>query len=714
MLRARLFRRYLFSHLLYSGLTVAIGVLGITLGGYAIAGLASGMAASTGALLVSTADVPSPRGDKFRSMFANWLLAMPVVFVIGYLRHSPAALAVSILVMSFVGGMLTAWGRRAIPHSVAVFIGMAFALATPAGDFNELLHHTRFMLIGGFIYVVYATAMNWALARRTKQQVFADCLHEFAVYLRRKARFFDPSTPLPKVEMVLLQQQAILADKLQSVRDFIFRRLDDDDGWALAAGMLALLDAYEQVLASQTDYEAIRTNFADEPIMLRIREWIESGAEQLLRLSRERMVGISPGPPLDLSREELAVMAELEAMSHRLEGPRAAAFGLLDGLVRKMQAATVSLARLDATYRHKVDRATMPSERELQLFATRPHYSLRPLLRALNRGSPVFRYSVRVALAMVSGFLMAYLLPYASHGYWIVLTIAVTMRGSFSQTKQRRADRMMGTLIGCVLAAIVIRFLAEPAALIGIVFMCLAISHAFAGVRYRYTATAACITALLQLHLLAPGTPFVISERLADTAIGATLAYVFSFVLPNWEARAIPGLAADLRSALMAYVAQALSWSPRDFNYRIARRRMHDALAALSQAGVRMRDEPEEQHVSATTLNTVTTTSHLLYAHLAAVRILLLTRSAELDRAKAEELLQQGRETLLLRLDNHIVPSPLVPAASADAESGDSAELALERRIEQALHDAAPLTGALDDLIMQAHKINEDMGLTSS
>jgi uncharacterized membrane protein YccC len=706
MLRATLFRRYLFSHLLYSGLTVAVGVLSITLGMYALVGLTGGMAASTGALVVSAADVPTPRGDKFRNTLVNLLLSVPVTFIVGLLRHHPWWLAIVIMALSFIGGMLTAWGRKAMPQSISVFLSMAFALAVPAGDFDQLIYHTQLMLLGGALYVPYASIMNGILAARTKQQVMADCLHDFATYLRRKARFFDADIPLDKVQIELLRQQGILADKLQSVRDFVFRRLRSDDDWALAAGMLALLDANEQVLASQSDYNAIRQHFGHDRIMPLIRAWINAGADHIERLSRERMVGMPPGPRMDLSRPEAAVIDELAAMAERIAPAQMRAYALLDALVRKMQGATASLDKLDAAYREPVDRSTFPDVRELNLFATRAHYSLRPLLRELHRDSPAFRYAVRISLAMACGYILARILPYAAHGYWIVLTIAVILRSSFSQTSQRRADRMMGTLVGCVLTAIVVKVVEAPVALIAIVFVCVTISHAFAAVRYRYTATAASMMGLLQLHLLEPGTPFVISERLVDTAIGAALAYAFSFVLPNWESRAVPGLTAGLRNALASYTVQALSWAPRDFSYRIARRRLHDALAAVSQAGIRMQDEPEQRHVAMSALNAVTTASYLLNAHLAAVRVLISTRRQEFDQTRAEALLKAGRDTLLGRLNNEAAPSALPPPAADMTE--DSAEAALRDRLEQALHDSATLPDALANLIADAHRVNDE------
>ena len=54
------------------------------------------------------------------------------------------------------------------------------------------------------------------------------------------------------------------------------------------------------------------------------------------------------------------------------------------------------------------------------------------------------------------------------------------MRASYGLTRQRRDDRVIGTLIGCVLAAAAVAYL--PArALVGVQGLALAMAHSFAG-----------------------------------------------------------------------------------------------------------------------------------------------------------------------------------------------------------------------------------------
>ena len=54
---------------------------------------------------------------------------------------------------------------------------------------------------------------------------------------------------------------------------------------------------------------------------------------------------------------------------------------------------------------------------------------------------------------MGTGYVIATLLPWGSHDYWVLLTIVVVLRGSLAQTLERRNARVGGTLLGCVLAS---------------------------------------------------------------------------------------------------------------------------------------------------------------------------------------------------------------------------------------------------------------------
>ena len=240
-------------------------------------------------------------------------------------------------------------------------------------------------------------------------------------------------------------------------------------------------------------------------------------------------------------------------------------------------------------------------------------------------------------LAMGCGYLLSNVLPYAAHSQWILLTLAVIMRPNFSLTKQRRTDRVVGNAVGCALTACLLHFSPGPGCCSRASFVSLAVAHTFAPIKYRYTAAAACVMALLQLHLLNPEDHFAIGERLIDTAVGALLAYVFSFVLPHWERRDLPKLAASLLEAAVQYASATLAVPAQDLDYRLARKRVTDAIGLLSIAFGRMLEEPKSRHFIKAELSAFITANYLLAAHLAAVKVMLQRRTKDIDAVRASQ-----------------------------------------------------------------------------
>jgi len=52
-----------------------------------------------------------------------------------------------------------------------------------------------------------------------------------------------------------------------------------------------------------------------------------------------------------------------------------------------------------------------------------------------------------------------------------VLTIVIILKPNFSTTKQRLSDRLIGTIVGCLLTAFILRFVHDPMGLLAVLFV---------------------------------------------------------------------------------------------------------------------------------------------------------------------------------------------------------------------------------------------------
>jgi uncharacterized membrane protein YccC len=308
--------------------------------------------------------------------------------------------------------------------------------------------------------------------------------------------------------------------------------------------------------------------------------------------------------------------------------------------------------------------------------------------------TPTLRYALRATLAVGAGYLVSLHLPWAAHKYWILTTIVVVMRGNLAQTVQRRDDRIGGTILGCLLVMGLLSLHPDARVLFLVVALSTGIAHAFALRRYLITTIAATLAGLLQAHLLMGGAlapEFAVLERLADTVLGAAIAWLFSYVLPAWERGQIPALVHRSVQAQQQHARLALALldpaQTSDVRWRLARREVYESLSALTQATQRTLAEPRQVRPPLQPLEALQARSYQLLAQLTAIKSLLLLRRAQLDLDVALPALQQASRDI----DAALAGSPETPVQPPTADTPGTAGQPFQPRPDPLLaHDLTP------------------------
>lgn len=683
-------RTFLFSHYFYTGLRIATGIVGLTFLTYALADLPTAIAVAMGALCTSLMDMPSPLRHKFNEMLAGVLLCSMVALLVSLSSQVEWLLFAVIVVVSFFSSMMVVYGRKAMPLQFAALFVMMLSSEAPSTPLQALRHGALFFA-GGAGYMAYAMAVVWVLQRRLKQQVLAEALYELAVYTNMKAGCYDVASSLPRQMEKLVREQSVLAERQQASRDLILRGEPASNEIILVQVHYAMFDLYELVLSTHTDYELLRQHFAEGPILPLLGDLIGKAAHDIeavaFAMTRDQPSRVS----IDYE-DELRALEEVLRGLPAGEGEDYDAQAALRATANKIREVIALIARLHAASQASHGALPMVPSSDLTPFLTQQRYSLRMLLSNLRWSSPVFRFALRVAMAITVGLASSDWLPYTSHGYWTALTIAVILKPSFSLTRQRRADRLIGTLIGCLITAVILHFVHAPAALIGFLFVATAAAPTFLSIKYRYTAIAASVQALLLIGLTVPHGGSGISERLLDTLLGTLIATVFSRVLPNWEYQNLPRMVDAVLAANRKYIDAAadllLKRTGDDVHYRISRKQFMDSLANLSAALGRMLDEPADKRRAPDELNRFTVQNYLLVAHMAALR-LLLQRYAENLPAREVEL---ALESMFAEVRSSLGPAGEAKPALAAGQTTWIAEwpgwAPLQRRLRLLQRDA--------------------------
>lgn len=665
---------------LLNGLTIGVGLLLLTAGLVPLGGVGAAVAASSGYGAASVADVVCPpRGKALSMLFA--VFGVTLVTALVHLAHGQAwAIAAVVLGVTFAALLWSAWGKRGLPQSFAMILTLIFQMAAVRAGSTEpaaQIAHVGWVAVGALAMGAWAVLTNRWLAPRFRLLALADSLHNLSRMVRTQAAWTrdratpDASRSAQRDLLTLIRQQAALADVFQSARDLIY------DGAAETADpqrrrqvdtLIHVINLRDVILACQLDIDELKPGPATRAALLKVAGFLSWQADQVATWSACLRQGLpvpdTPAPPVLLAPHDDRSLQSLARRVHHLsvhgEALRTAMLGHQPG--------------------------PHPEAEGLRSLISPTGWSLMPLRRQLNWRAPTLRYALRATLAMACALALSRVLPWHSHPHWLLLTVAVVMRGNLEQTLARRDARIIGTIAGCALGFALLAMHPGFAARFGVLALSMAVAHAYVVRDYRVTTTAAALMALVQANLFAASAHPVwqdAAERLADTLIGAAIAWGFSYVLPAWEKGQLPALVRQLRHAMGRYGHHVLQWqdgaSPMAERTQ-TRREVYDAIWLLAQALQRTAREPGYAGSWSPQLEALLIRSHRLIGLLAVVRIVLIHRRDDLHTPTAMAAVQGGRERLRASLAD-----TSSPPAKADSETPETRSTALDSGSTQSL-----------------------------
>ena len=182
--------------------------------------------------------------------------------------------------------------------------------------------------------------------------------------------------------------------------------------------------------------------------------------------------------------------------------------------------------------------------------AVRGHFNLR---------SAIFRHALRVAV--LAGAAVAVVAGRdAPHGIWLPMTVLVVLQPDYGGTLTRAVQRSAGTVVGAVIAGVLLVLLQGTLAFEGAVAALLFAT--FFLIRRHYAQAIAFLTPLIILLIGFSGPdPWAdVRDRVLYTLLGATAAIVAGYVLwPQWEHERLPDRLAAAIGAGNRYLTAVLA-----------------------------------------------------------------------------------------------------------------------------------------------------------
>lgn len=487
-----------------------------------------------------------------------------------------------------------------------------------------------YIFTGGGWYMLYSLLLYRLRPYKIIQQVLGDFIIEISGYLRTRASFYGKDPDYENIYQSLVAQQVHVENHQNMLSELLFKtriivKESTHTGRVLLKIYLDVNELFESVMTTYQQYKILHDHFDSTGILEDYRQVILSLSDELYETGLAIKSGDTSVIKTGFLSDIKATREKFESLRHTyMKDEKIDDFISLGRILNNLEDLSNKIQRL-----HHYTSYDRQIRRHEKASVTFDNYSetqdIRPSLffDNLNFHSNVFRYSLRVAFALLLGFIIS-LFFHFGHSYWILLTIVVILKPAYSLTKQRNKDRLAGTVTGLIIGIIVLYFIHDKTILLIVMIIFMTGSYVFLRTNYFLAVILMTPELLIFFHLLSPvSLTSVFTDRLVDTALGSAIAFLASlFFVPAWERSTIKNYMIQMLEANEHYysiIAHDFTMhKPTEIeNIKKARRDVLVTLANLSDSFTRMLSEPKRYQAGIESIHSFVVLNHTLTSHLA-------------------------------------------------------------------------------------------------
>jgi uncharacterized membrane protein (TIGR01666 family) len=699
---SREIKSFFFSQYFSDGLRITIGVLLPSLIFAQFNQLELGLTLSLGAICVCVVDTPGPEVYKRNAMLACNALLLLVAITTGFARLNVYTLGIEVVAFSFLFSMFTVYGNRAASVGTSSLLVMIFMMDKGLQP-GEVLHYSLLITLGGIWYMVMSLIFFGIRPYRAAQQALGENIVDVVKFLRIKADFYLPETDIEENYKKLVSQQIKVSQHQDNVRELLFKtrlivRESTHASRILVLTFVDLVDMFEQIMATHYDYQEIRDRFEGTDVLPRIGHLVHQMARELdnmgyaiLANSRYRRIK-NFGPDLE------ALKTEIDATSGHLSGSSNLVLKKILINVRDLGQKITDICKY---YNSKSAESLMDKKGDVEYtkFVAHQDYTPHIFFDNLTLTSATFKHALRVSLVCLTGFVITKSngllelinhftgkkIVFGHHSYWVLLTIIVILKPGFSLSKQRNYQRVFGTIIGGAIGVLVLTFVHNKALEVALLMVFMMGAYSFLRVNYITSVIFMTPYVLILFRFLGVGHLDVAEERIIDTVIGSSIAFLASYLIfPSWESEQLRQTLLDVVDANIRYLitlGENLTGKARNTtDYKLARKDVYVKSANLSAAFERMVSEPKSKQKKSKDVHKFVVLNHILSSYLSTIAANIAGTSSIYLRNDNLKMLKRdiavlnesskklGGNTFEFTADNAVPDEELTTETAADQE----------------------------------------------
>jgi uncharacterized membrane protein (TIGR01666 family) len=619
-----------------------------------------GFAMALGAFFTYPSDIPSSLKHKINGVLVTAFLVAGINLLVNIVFPYSWIFYPFLAVLIFLISMLSVYGQRATMVSFSGLIAVSLAFASINTGWAMLLH-AGLILAGGLFYLLVSLIFHYIRPNRYVELQIAECIKLTAKYLKLRGDLWTLNADRKSIIEKQLHLQVELNTIHQNIREVLISSHttsgSSNQNRKMLLVFISLVEILELALSTAFDHDKLHQKFDDHPKVLHTYQNLAynlaASLKQLSKSVKKSTKYISKHTLLgDLNALQLAI-ADYENDL----GKTTASEGVFM-LTTMLQYAEKQVEKIKI-----VERAftvTFNShdfkgiDTDLEKFLTPQYYPLSTLTQNLSFSSTIFRHSLRLTITLMLGFIIGKFLPF-HNVYWILLTIIVIMRPGYGLTKERSFHRIIGTVIGG-LVAFGILFIVKDNIIISVLsIVCMLLGFSFTQINYKVSAIFVTMYVVFIYGIITPNIGDLVQYRILDTVVGAALAFLANhFLWPSWEFLNIPLYLEKAIKANQDYLKEISIFYNKKGNiatsYRLARKNAFIEIGNLMASFQRMVQEPKSKQKQMPQVYKLTVLNHSLLSSLASLGTYIQSHKT----TTASEAFNVVVDTAIKNLDNAI------------------------------------------------------------
>lgn len=620
-----------------------------------------GFTIAIGTFLAYPSDIPSNLLHRTKGLLTASIIVAGCTLIVNILHpYSWAYYPLATLLIFFLS-MISVYGHRA---TMVSFSGLlAVALAT--GHLHtgwDIFEYTGMVLAGGILYTLVSIVFNYVSPHRYTELQIAECLKLTAKYMKLRGDLWNVDADRAKIIEKQLYLQVEINTIHENLREVLIRNRSNagnsNQNRKMLIVFISLLEILELALSTSFDHDKLHQKFSTHSKTLDIYQNLAynlaSALKQISKTLENRKKYTSKHKLLkDLGTLEDAIL-EYEKEVGKDEASEGV--WLLSNMLHYAEKQIEKIKIVERAFTNPTQKKDLKDrDKDIEKFLAPEYYPISILKENLSFSSTIFRHSLRLTITIAIGFIIGEVFP-LQNVYWILLTVIVIMRPGYGLTKQRSYQRILGTIIGGILAFAFLSFVQDTVIIGLLAIICMILGFTFTAINYRIGATFVTIYVIFVYGMLNPNTFNVIQDRIVDTAIGALLAFMANyFFWPSWEflstrvyiKKAIEANRDYLNEIILFYNQKGEVTTP----YRLARKNAFIEIGNLMSSYQRMTQEPKSKQKQQQQIYKLAVLNHTLLSSLASLGTYIQSHKT----TKASEAFNAVTKTVATNLNNAII-----------------------------------------------------------